>query len=58
MPGKLNGTMAATTPERLADHHLVDAAGDVFEVVALLIMGMPQGDSTFSMARRISALAS
>ena len=34
MPGKLNGVMAATTPDRLPDHQLVDARRDVLEVAA------------------------
>ena len=44
--------------ERLADHHFVDAARHVFEVVALHQVGIPQATSTFSMARRSSALRS
>ena len=33
-PGKLNGVMAADDADRLADHQLVDARGDVLEVAA------------------------
>ena len=33
--GKIEGHDGGGDAERLADHHLVDAAGDVFEVVAL-----------------------
>ena len=33
--GKIEGRDRGDHAERLADHHLVDAAGDVFEVVAL-----------------------
>ena len=41
--------------ERLANHHLVDSAGDVFEIVALHQGGMPHATSTFSMPRCNSA---
>ena len=34
MPGKLNGVMTRDDADRLADHQLVDARGDVLEVAA------------------------
>ena len=42
--GKIEGHDGGGDAERLADHHLVDAAGDIFEVVALHHHGNAAGD--------------
>src|SRR6202030_421850 len=42
--GKVEGNNGGGDAEGLADHHLVDAAGDVFEVVALHHHGNAAGD--------------
>ena len=43
MPGKIKRRDRGHHAERLADHHLVDAARDVFEVVALHHRGNSAG---------------
>ena len=42
--GKVEGHDGGGDAERLADHHLVDAAGDIFEIVALHHHGNAAGD--------------
>src|ERR1700722_14559730 len=58
MPGKLKGTIAAVTP--IGWRIIISAMprATPSRLYPCIIIGMPQATSTFSMARRISALAS
>jgi hypothetical protein len=56
--GKIEWHDGGGDAERLADHHFVDAAGDVFEVVALHHHGNAAGDFDVFDGAAHSALAS
>ncbi len=58
IPGKLNGQIAALTPTGCRSMISSIPGAISSEMTPCIIMGMPQATSTFSTARRISALAS
>ena len=55
---EIEGRNRRHDPQRLADQMLIDARRDVLVIAPCIRIGIPQATSTFSMVRRISAVAS